>query len=238
MPTRARTLSITVLVQQYDVMARVMSRRREHRRTSYHHGDLPNALTDAATEMAKTGGPDAVVLRAGVREAGVSADAAYRHSADHGELLQAVRQRALDALAAAMRDRLRSGEPLADPVAESLRKFRALGAAYMDFALRDSGLFRTAFCRPGKPLPEGMASMSAHGPYALLGAVLDEMVEHGVLDAARRPGAEIAVWAAVHGLATLLLDGPLASLAGDDRAKAIGRISDFALDGLTVAVPS
>lgn len=226
-------MSITLLVQHYDVMTRVVSRRRERRRASYHHGDLPNALTDAATEMARAGGPDAVVLRAAAREAGVSAAAAYRHFADHGELLQAVRQRALDALAAAMRDRLRSGEPLADPAAESLRKFRALGAAYLDFALRDSGLFRTAFCRPGKP--DGMAAMSAHGPYALVGGVLDEMVERGVLDPGRRPGAEIAVWAAVHGLATLLLDGPLASLADDDRIKAIGRISDFALDGLTAA---
>jgi len=37
----------------------------------------------------------------------------------------------------------------------------------------------------------------------------------------------------VHGLATLLLDGPLASLADGDRARAISRLSDFALDGLT-----
>jgi AcrR family transcriptional regulator len=220
------------LARQYGVMTRVAGRRRERRRASYHHGDLPNALTEAATEMARAGGPDAVVLRAAAREAGVSAAAAYRHFADHGELLQAVRKRALDALAASMRDRLQAGEPLADPAAESLRKFRALGAAYLDFALRDSGLFRTAFCRPGKTMHEGLAAISAHGPYALLSGVLDEMVERGVLGGDRRQGAEIAVWAAVHGLATLLLDGPLVSLADDDRARAIGRISDFALHGL------
>ena len=221
------------LVQHYGVMAEVASRPREHRRASYHHGDLSNALTDAATEMARAGGPDAVVLRAAARQAGVSAAAAYRHFADHGELLQAVRQRALDALAAAMRARLDSGDPLPDPARESLRRFRALGVAYLDFALRDPGLFRTAFCRPGKPIPDAGTALSAHGPYALLGSVLDEMVDRGVLDPGRRSGAEIAVWAAVHGLATLLLDGPLASLADGDRARAISRLSDFALDGLT-----
>lgn len=215
-------------------MAQAASRQRGHHRTSYHHGDLPNALTDAATEMARVGGPDAVVLRAAAREAGVSAAAAYRHFADHGELLQAVRQRALDALAAAMLESLNSGDRLPDPAQESLRRFRALGAAYLDFALGDPGLFRTAFCRADRPLAEPVAAMmAAHGPYTLLASVLDELVERGVLDPSRRPGAEIAVWSAVHGLATLLLDGPLAALTDEDRARAIDRISDFALDGIT-----
>jgi hypothetical protein len=39
--------------------------------------------------------------------------------------------------------------------------------------------------------------------------VLDEAQAAGLLDARRRPGAEIAAWSAVHGLAGLLLDGPL-----------------------------
>jgi AcrR family transcriptional regulator len=223
-------------VQHYGLMAQAASWRRGHHRHSYHHGDLPNALTDAATEMARLGGPDAVVLRAAAREAGVSAAAAYRHFADHGELLQAVRQRALDALAAAMLERVNSGDPLPDPAQESLRRFRALGAAYIDFALKDPGWFRTAFCRPDRPLsPTVSAGMSAHGPYALLASVLDELVDRGVLDPSRRPGAEIAVWSAVHGLATLLLDGPLALLTDADRARAIGRISEFALEGITAA---
>jgi AcrR family transcriptional regulator len=221
-------------LQHYGLMAQAASRRRGHQRNSYHHGDLPNALTDAATEMARRGGPDAVVLRAAAREAGVSAAAAYRHFADHGELLQAVRQRALDALAEAMLDSMNSGEPLPDPAQESLRRFRSLGAAYIDFALNDPGLFRTAFCRPDRPLSESVAAaMSAHGPYSLLASVLDELVDRAVLDPGRRPGAEIAVWSAVHGLATLLLDGPLTLLTEADRARAIGRISDFALDGIT-----
>jgi AcrR family transcriptional regulator len=207
-------------------------------RGHYHHGDLPHALTEAATEMARQGGPDAVVLRGAARTVGVSAAAAYRHFADRGELLQAVRQRALDTLAAAMVASLHAGEPLPDPGQESLRRFRALGTAYVDFALGDPGLFRTAFCRPDKPLSTGLGQqMAAHGPFALLAAVLDELVSNGVLDPSRRPGAEIAAWSAVHGLATLLLDGPLALLSDEERAAAIARIGDFSLDGIT-ALPS
>jgi len=46
-------------------------------------------------------------------------------------------------------------------------------------------------------------------PFEVLGQVLDEAQAGGLLDPRRRPRAEIAVWSAVHGLATLLLDGPL-----------------------------
>jgi len=223
-------------VQHYDLMAQATDGRgsdyRRHLRNSYHHGDLPNALADAATEMARAGGPDAIVLRAAARAAGVSAAAAYRHFADHDELLQVVRQRALDALAAAMQQSLDSGAKLDDPALESVRRLRAIGQAYLRFALTDPGLFRTAFCRPDKPVPDAAEQMAKHGPYALLSGVLDELVAHGVLDPARRPGAEIPAWSAVHGLATLLTDGPLALLSPEDRAAAIERNADFLLNGI------
>ena len=232
----APTLCIRVLVQHYDVMAQSLDGRgRRHgrlRRPSYHHGDLPNALADAATDMARAGGPDAVVLRAAARAAGVSAAAAYRHFADHDDLLAVVRQRALDALELAMRQSLDSVHPLPDPAEESVQRLRALGSAYIRFALNDPGLFRTAFCRPDKPLPDAAERMAAGGPYALLSGVLDELVENGVLDPARRPGAEIPAWAAVHGLATLLTDGPLAQISAEERAKAIDQTSDFLLNGI------
>jgi hypothetical protein len=49
-----------------------------------------------------------------------------------------------------------------------------------------------------------------------LGAALDGLVEAGVLPPERRPGAEFLAWSAVHGLAMLLIDGPLRGL---DRAQ-------------------
>jgi AcrR family transcriptional regulator len=206
---------------------------RNQPRSSYHHGDLPNALTDAATEMAREGGPDAVVLRAAARATGVSAAAAYRHFADHGDLLHAVRQRALAALADAMRASLDSDEPLPDPAQESVRRLRALGRAYIGFALSDPGLFRTAFCRPDRPMPDVKTRLAQEGPFTLVSEVLDDLVRNGVLDEQRRPGAEIAAWATVHGLATLLLDGPLGLLSEEERAGAIAKVSEFVLVGIT-----
>jgi AcrR family transcriptional regulator len=223
-------------LQHYDGMAQSTdgrgNRHRRHLRSSYHHGDLPNALADAATDMARAGGPDAVVLRAAARQAGVSAAAAYRHFADHDELLGVVRQRAIEALAAAMRQSLESGAPSPDPAEEAVRRLRALGRAYISFALEDPGLFRTAFCPPDKLKPGAAERMVSQGPYMLLSGVLDELVEHGVLDPSRRAGAEIPAWATVHGLATLLTDGPLATLSDEDRAKAIESTSDFLLNGI------
>ncbi|HET9895941.1 MAG TPA: TetR/AcrR family transcriptional regulator [Streptosporangiaceae bacterium] len=208
------------------------SSHRSQRRSTYHHGDLPNALTNAATRLAREGGPDAVVLRAVARETGVSAAAAYRHFADHSELLHAVSQRALSALADAMRASLESGEPLASPAQESIRRLLALGRAYVEFALSDPGLFRTAFCRPRRPLPDLTERLAGEGPFAIVSGVLDELVSNGVLDPGRRPGLEVAVWAAVHGLATLLLDGPLALLGEKERTAAIAKTGEFVLAGV------
>ncbi len=203
-------------------------------RAGYHHGDLPNALADAATDLARGGGPEAVVLREAARRVGVSAAAAYRHFVGHGELLQAVKQRALAALADAMQDGLDSGEPLADPADDAVRRFRNLGRAYVRFALDNPGLFHTAFCRPdGVPGDVDVtARIAASRPYQILSGSLDELVAAGLLDAPRRPLASIAFWAAVHGLATLLVDGPLAALTEPEQAGAIQWTLDILIGGI------
>jgi AcrR family transcriptional regulator len=202
-------------------------------RTGYHHGDLANALADAATDMARDGGPEAVVLREAARRAGVSAAAAYRHFADHGDLLHAVKQRALTALTTAMQAGLETGDARPDRRDEAVRQFRLLGAAYISFALADPGLFRTAFCRPDVEIGDVPTRIASSRPYQLLAGVLDELVACGLLAPDRRPLAEIATWSAVHGLATLLLDGPLAALTEDERARSIQRTLDVLIDGIT-----
>jgi hypothetical protein len=60
-----------------------------------------------------------------------------------------------------------------------------------------------------------LAGNTGNPPFQLLGRALDELVSVGVLPADRRPGAEFVTWSAVHGLAVLLIDGPL---RGVDRA--------------------
>jgi AcrR family transcriptional regulator len=209
-------------------------------RAAYHHGDLPNALADAATDLARGGGPQAVVLREAARRVGVSAAAAYRHYGGHGELLQAVKRRALEALADAMQDGLDAGEQLDHPARDALRRFRNLGRAYVGFALDNPGLFHTAFCRSETGRDERgdvTARIEASRPYQILSVSLDELVAVGLLDPARRPVAPIAFWAAVHGLATLLVDGPLAALAAPEQAVAIRRTLDILIDGIRSPSP-
>jgi AcrR family transcriptional regulator len=199
-------------------------------RRTYHHGDLGRVLLDAGIALARDGGPDAVVLREATRRAGVVPNAAYRHFASRQALLQAVRAAALAALAVAMEKELarsRDGGPHAG--------LRAIGTAYLRFARTEPGLFRAAFAVPGDPETAGspaMAGRSGLNPFQLLGVALDRMVEAGVLPAERRPGAEYLAWSAVHGLAMLVLEGPLRRLT---RARTRGieqRLLDMVDQGL------
>jgi AcrR family transcriptional regulator len=180
-------------------------------RSTYRHGDLRRALLEAGIALARGGGPDAVVLREATRRAGVVPNAAYRHFASRQELLQAVRSAALSALAVAMEAELARvrGKRPADFARANLR---ATGTGYLRFAQAETGLFRTAFAVPaelrGVAVPGG-AGNSGLNPFQLLGAALDRLVEAGVLPPERRAGAEYLAWSAVHGLAMLIIDGPL-----------------------------
>jgi AcrR family transcriptional regulator len=199
--------------------------RRPPARSTYRHGDLRRALLEAGIELARAGGPDAVVLRQATRRAGVVPNAAYRHFAGREDLLEAVRAAALAALAVAMEEelgRLRRGQRAGDHARASLR---AVGAGYLRFALAQTGLFRTAFSVPSAveddPDP-AKAGSSGLNPFQLLGSALDLMVESGVLPPSRRPGAEYLAWSAVHGLALLLIDGPLKGV-GQKQASALAQ---------------
>jgi AcrR family transcriptional regulator len=216
------------------MMARAASR--PPARDTYRHGDLRRALLDAGIDLARHGGPDAVVLREATRRAGVVPNAAYRHFASRHDLLQAVRAAALSALAIAMEaelKRLRRGGNSADDARAGLR---AIGTAYLRFAQTEPGLFHTAFSVPGDPqtaVDPAKAGRSGLDPFQLLSAALDRLVEAGVLPPERRPGAEYLAWSAVHGLAMLVLDGgPLHRLKRAQRRAVGQRILDMVEKGL------
>ncbi len=204
-------------------------------RSTYHHGDLRQALLDAGIALARDGGPDAVVLREATRRAGVVPNAAYRHFASRHALLQAVRSAALSALAVVMEKELtrrRRGRHGADFARAGLR---AIGTAYVRFAQTEPGLFRTAFAVPGDPETTGspaMAGKSGLNPFQLLSMALDGLVEAGVLPADRRPGAEYIAWSAVHGLAMLVLEGPLRRLTRSEVHHIEQRLLDMVEKGL------
>jgi AcrR family transcriptional regulator len=150
----------------------------------------------------------------------VSHNAAYRHFANQEDLLAAVADRCLNKLGMLMierADRVR----FRDPARRAKARLNAIGRAYIEFARTEPGWFRAAFTsarphdapvRPGQtPLSDG--SMPAPtNPFAVLNARLDELVVAGALRPQRRQGAEFAAWSGVHGLSSLLLDGPLREL--------------------------
>lgn len=199
-------------------------------RSSYHHGDLRNALARAAAELAATGGPDAVTIRGAAREVGVTPTAAYRHFANQTDLLAAARTLAMDGMVAAMAGHLQQVPSEGDPVDRALARLRSTGRGYVQFALAEPGIFRTCFT--GLLRDPVATPMGDPAPYLLLSQMLDELVAVGHLAPEDRPGAEAGPWAAVHGLALLLIDGPLKDLGPEEREAAIERTIDMTARGL------
>lgn len=181
------------------------------KRKAFRHGDLRNALVAAGVEMARVGGPNAVILREATRQTGVSPNAAYRHFSSQAELLNAVRSACLSQVAAAIEDEMRKCRPGRDAQAFARKSLRAVGMGYLGFAMREPGMFRTAFSVPppvDSPNPANAASMGLNA-FQLLSLALDRMEESGLLSKKNRKDAEYLAWSTVHGLALLALEGPL-----------------------------
>src|SRR4051794_36103688 len=189
--------------------------KRTARRGPRPRGTVRSALLGAGLELARSGGPDAVVLREGTRRVGVVPNAAYRHFSDRDALLAAVRDEAVNALAgrmAARMTRVRAGPHT--PTGARLR-LRAVGQAYLEFARTEPGLFDTAFAAPDHPAGEESGQPA---PLGHLQAALDNLVAAGILARDRRPNTEYPIWASVHGFA-VLLRGPLQSLPEREKAS-------------------
>jgi AcrR family transcriptional regulator len=174
-------------------------------------GAVRDGLVAAGLELARTGGPDAVVLREATRMVGVVPNAAYRHFADRDELLAAVCAAAMGELADRMAaDVARVPGEYGDADAAQGR-LGAIGIAYLEFAREEPGWFATAFALPqqhGYGAPDDGTGRD-RTPLGQLRAVLDELVDAGVLRRQRRDGIEYPIWSTVHGLAVLEGQGPL-----------------------------
>lgn len=207
-------------------------------RDGYHHGNLREALVDAAIGLAAETGPSGVVMRAVTRQVGVSPNAAYRHFADRDALLAAVAHRAMRGLVAAMARRQDEVPTDGDPQQRAVERLEAIGRGYVDFALAEPGLFRVCFAAPpdvtlgsgdlgSGDLGPGDLGPGEHGsgvdgdPFGVLNRALDDLVDVGWIHPARRPGAEVLCWSTVHGFATLHLDGPMAGTPDAEREAAL-----------------
>jgi len=206
-------------------------------RASYHHGDLQHALLESGLELAREGGPDAVVLREATRRVGVSPNAAYRHFADREALLTAVGDAAQARLAEEI-DRRYWAVAEKDAAAAARAHLRAVGTGYVAFALDEPGLFRTAMSasadldRSAVPERAGPGGMTG---FQLVNAAVDEFVTSGIMPASRRPNADLLAWSAVHGLAMLLIDGPLRALPRAAADAVTQRTIDMVEAGFTAS---
>lgn len=169
--------------------------------TTYHHGDLPGALVGAAVEILdEEGGSNDLSLRAVARRAGVSTAAPYRHFPDRNALISAVAAVGYRELAAVLAE--------ASPAPSTPDDLADIAVAYVDFALHRTGLFRAMFAEPCGTEPDRVEAVEA------ITAYLRQLVAQ-TLPSADTDATATAVWALVHGLAFLHLDGKLEASSPD-----------------------
>src|ERR687887_1901684 len=128
---------------------------RTARRGPRARGTVRSALVDAGFELARSGGPDAVVLREVTRMVGVVPNAAYRHFAHRDALLAAVRDEAVRQLARRMADGMSQVRAGAHTPTGARLRLQAVGRAYLEFARTEPGLFDTAFTTTDHPTGGG-----------------------------------------------------------------------------------
>jgi AcrR family transcriptional regulator len=174
------------------------------KRTAYHHGDLRSALLRASLLLIDESGIGALSLREVARKAGVSHNAPYHHFKDRGSLLAALVEDGFAALAQEMAD-ARAAAP------SGTARFEACGLAYIRFALKSPARFKLMF-RPELTGPGAEAAVAQSSTPALdtLTAAIIEAQAGGLAPAGDPKPLVLTCWAAVHGFASLLLDGPLA----------------------------
>ncbi len=154
----------------------------------YHHGDLAPSLRQAAREILEEEGLAALSLRSVARRAGVSHAAPYRHYASREALLVDV---AVEGLAE-LRGEIAQAAAVPADRAETIVR---VGRAYMRFAVRHGGLLRLMF---GSELPNRTGFPGLTEATAAIGEEIGQAIGDSV--------AGFAVWAAIHGLAMLILE--------------------------------
>jgi len=168
----------------------------------YHHGNLREALVDAALAILAEEGVAALTLRSAARRVGVSHAAPKNHFGDLRGLLAAVAAEGFRRLAAAMQ------VPKDEDTAERLL---AIGRAYVRFAQTSPELFRAMF-HPGLGPREPGGELD-QASTAALGVLVEAVATAQAAGTVREGDAmelSMAAWSLVHGLSTLLVDGHLA----------------------------
>jgi AcrR family transcriptional regulator len=168
----------------------------------YHHGNLRQALVEAALTLIAQHGPTGFTLSEAAKAADVTPAAVYRHFAGRDELLAEVARQGYDIFAALMEFAYNNGQPTA------LAAFEATGRAYLAFARKYPGHYMAMF--------ESGLSLNAYPDLALVAQKARNVLETAAeklsqhMPAAKRPPASMFsahVWALSHGVVELYMRG-------------------------------
>lgn len=169
------------------------------KRRGYHHGNLREALLQAAEELIGAKGPAGFTIAEAARLAGVSPAAPYRHFRDAESLLAEVATRGFDRL----RERLTQAlNTAADPI----RAATALGRAYLSFAREEPAAYAAMFeARVARDTYPDLQAASDNA-FGVLRALAERLAAAARIQP-RPPALMIAlhVWSTAHGIASLFV---------------------------------
>lgn len=168
----------------------------------YHHGNLRQALVEAALELIAEKGPQGFTLSEAAKAADVTPAAVYRHFAGRDDLLAEVARQGFEIFAALMDYAFDNGRPTA------LAAFEATGRAYLAFARKYPGHYMAMFESGLSPQAWPDLAPVAARARAVLERAADGLSQH--LPATRRPPGSMVsahIWAMSHGVVELYMRG-------------------------------
>ena len=181
---------------------------------SYHHGNLRQALLIAARAIGAEGNLEELTMREVARRAGVSHAAPYHHFKDKAAIINALALESDARLEIAMRAAMKG---LPTPQA----RLSAIGVAYVVHAFEHQNEFRMLFRRDVKTILEPPC-LPTEGSYTVLLECVTQCLKDGVIHFSDVETGALYMWSLVHGLATLIVDGPLHDTIQNKRqAKAL-----------------
>ena len=147
-------------------------KRREREARGYHHGNLREALIQAARELIKEKGPAGFTFADAARSAGVSAAAPYRHFRDREALLADVAREGFQRFEAMLSTGWADGKP------DALTAFNNVGRAYLAFARAEPAYYAAMF-ESGLP-PDLNADLraAADRAFGVLRGAAESLVAH------------------------------------------------------------
>jgi len=190
-------------------------------RSTYHHGNLEDALIKSAIKLTRKNGPDHLSLREIAADVKVSPSAVYHYFPDKDAMIKGIGKHLFNELAEMSKESLEKF-PGQSARAAKLR-FREIGRAYLRWAVKEPNLFRLMF--GGFCSVDGRKSHKEDVSFQLLKTTLDDLVTSGAMPKKLRPYGEIMAWSSVHGAANLVVEGHLPEEAFEQL-----------LDGLEIAL--